>query len=173
MLFPDQSQTVTFQFVSCSEADSNHYAVVQIGSQVWMQENLKTTKYRDGSDIPNVQDSAAWANLTTGAWCDFHNLPSEGAYYGHLYNFYAVDDSREMCPTGWHVPSTGEWNIMEKLLDNTVDTTFLGGAGTVIGRILKEGCATRWQYIRIKFSRIYRPLHKLQDCHRCLEPGAR
>jgi len=147
MLFPDQSQTVTFQFVSCSEADSNHYAVVQIGSQVWMQENLKTTKYRDGSDIPNVQDSAAWANLTTGAWCDFHNLPSEGAYYGHLYNFYAVDDARKMCPTGWHVPSTGEWNIMEKFLDNTVDTTALAGTGMVIGRILKEGCETRWEYM--------------------------
>jgi uncharacterized protein (TIGR02145 family) len=147
MLFPDQSQTVTFQFVNCSDADSNHYAVVQIGSQLWMQENLKTTRYRDGSDIPNVTDSAAWGNLTTGAWCDYHNLPSEGAYYGHLYNFYAVDDSRKMCPAGWHVPSTGEWNILEKFLDNTVDTTALGGTGTIIGRILKEGCDTRWQYL--------------------------
>jgi uncharacterized protein (TIGR02145 family) len=147
MLFPDQSQNVTFQFVSCSDVDSNHYAVVQIGSQVWMQENLKTTKYRDGSDIPNVQDSATWANLTTGAWCDFHNLPSEGSCYGHLYNFYAVDDSRKMCPFGWHMPSNSEWNILEKFLDNTVDTTALAGTGTVIGRILKEGCDTRWQYM--------------------------
>jgi uncharacterized protein (TIGR02145 family) len=147
MLFPTQGQPVTFEFVNCSDADSNHYAVVQIGSQLWMQENLKTTKYRDGSDIPNVQDSAAWANLSTGAWCDFHNLPSEGAYYGHLYNFYAADDTRKMCPTGWHVPSHGEWNIMEIFLDNTVDTTALMGTGALIGRILKEGCDTRWQYM--------------------------
>lgn len=147
MLFPVQSQTVIFQFVNCSDADSNHYAVVQIGSQLWMQENLKTTRYRDGSGIPNVTDSAAWGNLTTGAWCDYHNLPSEGAFYGHLYNFYAVDDSRKMCPAGWHVPSHNEWNIMEKFLDNTVDTTALGGTGTIIGRILKEGCETRWQYL--------------------------
>jgi uncharacterized protein (TIGR02145 family) len=147
MLFPDQNQTVTFNFINCSDADSNHYAVVQIGPQLWMQENLKTTKYCDGSDIPNVPDSAAWANLTTGAYCDYHNLPAEGAYYVHLYNFFAVNDSRKMCPEGWHVPSHGEWNIMEKFLDGTVDTTALGGTGTLIGRILKEGCDTRWAYL--------------------------
>jgi uncharacterized protein (TIGR02145 family) len=147
MLFPDQSQAVTFSFVDCTDIDGNHYAVVQIGSQLWMQENLKAIHYRDGSPIPNVPDSAAWANLSTGAWCDFHNLPEEGAYYGHLYNFYAVDDSRKLCPPGWHVPSHSEWNIMEKLLDPTVDTMALAGTGRLIGRILKEGCDTRWQYM--------------------------
>ena len=147
MLFPVQSQTVTFQFTGCSDADSNHYAVVQIGSQLWMQENLKTTKYRDGSDIPNVPDSATWGSLSTGAYCDYHNLPAEGEYYGHLYNFFAVADSRNICPIGWHVPSHSEWNVMEKFLDNTVDTTALGGSGNIIGRILKEGCNTRWEYM--------------------------
>jgi uncharacterized protein (TIGR02145 family) len=146
-LVPDHSQTVTFPFNNCTDADSNHYAVVQIGSQLWMQENLKTTKYRDGSEIPNVADSAAWSILTTGAYCDYHNLPEEGEVYGHLYNYYAVADARNMCPFGWHVPSHGEWNIMEKFLDSTVDTTALMGTGTVIGRILKEGCTTRWQYM--------------------------
>ena len=147
MLVPNQSQAVTFNFVACTDADSNHYAVIQIGSQLWMQENLKTTKYRDGSDIPNVTDSAAWGNLTTGAWCDYHNLPSEGAYYGHLYNFYAVADTRNICPPGWHVASNHEWNVLEKFLDPTVDTTALGGTGRLIGRILKEGCVTRWAYM--------------------------
>ncbi|MEI7663804.1 MAG: FISUMP domain-containing protein [Bacteroidota bacterium] len=147
MLFPTQGQTVTFTFVQCADADSNHYAVVQIGSQLWMQENLKTTRYRDGSLIPNVTDSATWGNLTSGGWCDYHNLPAEGACYGHLYNFYAVADSRNLCPAGWHVASHAEWNLMERLLDQTVDTTALAGCGTIIGRILKEGCATRWQYM--------------------------
>ncbi len=147
MLFPHQSQSVTFNFVQCADADSNHYAVVQIGSQLWMEENLKTTKYRDGSDIPNVTDSAAWGNLSTGAWCDYHNLPSEGQYYGHLYNFYAVSNSRNICPSGWHVASNHEWNILEKFLDPAIDTTALGGTGTEIGRILKEGCNTRWAYM--------------------------
>ncbi len=147
ILIPNQSQTVTFNFIQCTDADSNHYAVVQIGSQLWMQENLKTTKYRDGSDIPNVTDSATWGNLSTGAWCDYHNLPSEGAYYGHLYNFYAVADTRNISPPGWHVASNHEWNVMEKFLDPTVDTTALGGTGHLIGRILKEGCVTRWEYM--------------------------
>ncbi len=146
MFFPIQSQTVTFHFVRCSDADSNHYAVVQIGSQLWMQENLKATRNRDGSAIPNVADSAAWGTLTSGAYCDYHNNPAEGAYYGHLYNFYAIADSRNMCPVGWHVASHAEWNILEKFLDPTVDTSALAGTGNSIGRILKEGCSTRWQY---------------------------
>jgi uncharacterized protein (TIGR02145 family) len=146
MLFPIQDQTVTFNFVNCTDADSNHYAVVQIGSQIWMAENLKTTKYRDGSVIPNVPDSATWGSTTSGAWCDFLNDPAEGAYYGHLYNWYAASDSRNIAPVGWHVASNAEWNIMEKFVDNTVDTTALGGTGAEIGRILKEGCNTRWLY---------------------------
>jgi uncharacterized protein (TIGR02145 family) len=147
MLFPNQSQTVTFNFVKCIDSDSNNYAVVQIGSQLWMQENLRTTKYRDGSGIPNEPDSASWGSLTTGAYCDYHNLHEEGEFYGHLYNYYAVADNRNMCPIGWHVPSHAEWNVMEKFLDNTVDTTALMGTGSLIGRILKEGCDTRWQYL--------------------------
>lgn len=146
MLFPNQDQTVTFNFVNCTDADSNHYEVVQIGSQIWMAENLKTTKYRDGSVIPNVLDSATWGSTTSDAWCDFHNDTAEGAYYGHLYNWYAASDSRNIAPVGWHVASNAEWNIMEKFVDNTVDTTAFGGTGLFIGRILKEGCNTRWQY---------------------------
>ncbi len=146
MLFPNQSQTVTFQFVKCTDADGNNYAVVQLGAQLWMQENLRTTKYQDGSNIPNVPDSATWGSLTTGAWCDFHNDPAEGEYYGHLYNYHAVADSRNLSPSGWHVATQTEWNIMEKFIDNTVDTTALGGTGNFIGRILKEGCNTRWLY---------------------------
>lgn len=146
MLFPNQDQTVTFNFVNCTDADSNHYAVVQLGSQIWMAENLKTTKYRNGAVITNVPDSATWGSTTSGAWCDFHNNPAEGAYYGHLYNWYAASDSRNIAPVGWHVASNAEWNIMEKFVDNTADTTALGGTGTKIGRILKEGCNTRWQY---------------------------
>lgn len=147
MLFPDHSQMVIFPFTDCTDANGYHYPVVQIGSQLWMQQNLKATKYRDGSDIPEVPDSATWTNLTTGAYCNFHNLPEEGDYYGRLYNFFAVDDPRGICPAGWHVPSHSEWNIMEKFLDSTVDTTALMGTGQVIGRILKEGCNTRWMYM--------------------------
>lgn len=147
MLFPSQSQTVSFTFVKCTDADSNHYAVVQIGPQLWMQENLKATHYRDGSAIPNVTDSTTWGNLTSGAYCNFHNDSSEGAYYGKLYNYYAVADYRNIAPVGWHVATNSEWNSMEKFLDPTVDTTAWMGRGTIIGRILKENCDTRWAYL--------------------------
>lgn len=147
MLFPAGSQTITFNFIDCTDADNNHYAVVKIGTQIWMGENLKTTKYRDATAIPNVTDSAIWGNLNTGAYCDFHNLPAEGSVYGHLYNFYAVADNRKLCPSGWHVPSNSEWNVLEKFLDPTDDTITFGGRGSKIGRILKENCNTRWQYM--------------------------
>jgi len=79
MLVPASSQTVTFNFVACTDADGNNYAVVQIGTQLWMEENLKTTKYQDDSVIPNVTDSASWGNQTTedcdGAITMYSGLP--------------------------------------------------------------------------------------------------
>jgi uncharacterized protein (TIGR02145 family) len=134
ILIPTQSQTVTYNFTACTDADNNSYAVVQIGTQLWMAENLKTTKYRNGTAIPDVPDSAQWGNLTTGAYCDYHNLSSEGNQYGHLYNWYAATDSLNLCPVGWHVPTDAEWTI----LDN-----FLGG-DSIAGGKLKENCLTRW-----------------------------
>jgi uncharacterized protein (TIGR02145 family) len=137
MLTPTKDQTITFNFAECTDADSNHYAIVQIGTQIWMEENLKATKYRDGSAIPNVSDSALWYSANTGVYCDYHNLASEGTGYGHLYNWYAIADKRNMCPLGWHVPSDSEWIIL---------TTYCGGAA-VSGKKLKENCTTRWAYL--------------------------
>lgn len=137
MLFPASSQTVTFTFVNCTDADSNHYAVVQIGTQLWMEENLKTTKFRDGSAIPNLADSALWHNATTAAYCDYHNLASEGQHYGHLYNWWAADTSLNVAPVGWHVANDSEWTVL---------SNFLGGDSKA-GRKMKEGCQTRWAYL--------------------------
>lgn len=136
MLVPSSSQTVTFTFVACSDVDHNNYAVVQISTQTWMEENLKTTKYLDGSPIPNVSDSATWTNLTTGAYCNYHNDTLEGATYGHLYNYYAVGDARNLCPAGWHVASDSEWRVLENFLGDSV----------VAGQKMKENCSTRWEY---------------------------
>ncbi len=136
MIVPTSSQTVTFNFTPCTDADWNNYTTVQIGTQIWMEENLKTTKYQDGSSIPNVPDSAAWRNETSGAYCNYHNDTLEGEVYGHLYNFYAVQDSRNACPAGWHVPSDEEW----RTLANTL------GDSTVAGQKMKENCTTRWAY---------------------------
>jgi uncharacterized protein (TIGR02145 family) len=137
MFFPTQSQTLTFNFVDCTDKDGNHYAVVQIGTQLWMAENMKATKYRDGTSIPNLADSALWHNAITGAYCDYHNLPAEGTQFGHLYNWYAADTSLNIAPIGWHVSTDAEWTIL---------VNFLGGA-SIAGRKIKENCNTRWAYL--------------------------
>jgi len=94
------------------DIDGNVYHTVTIGSQVWMVENLKTTKYRNGDAIPVVTvsvDDKVWCILTTGARCNYDNNTTISNKYGILYNWYAVNDSRNIAPTGWHVASDEEW----------------------------------------------------------------
>jgi len=109
-----------------TDSDGNVYYTMTIGTQVWMAENLKTTTYNDGTSIPNVTDGATWAALTTGAYSDYDNTPSNSSTYGRLYNWYAVDNNaatkvasnggKNVCPTGWHVPSDDEWTTLENYL---------------------------------------------------------
>jgi len=98
------------------DIDGNEYPTVRIGTQVWMASNLKTTRYRDGSTIPNVTNATSWAGLTTGAWVNYDNNAANDAIYGKLYNWYAVADSRNICPTGWHVPTDVEWLTLSNYL---------------------------------------------------------
>ena len=94
------------------DIDGNVYHTVTIGTQVWMVENLKVTKYRDGTPIPNKTDATEWGSLTTGAYCDYDNTVSNSTIYGKLYNWYAVNDWRNIAPTGWHVPTDAEWTTL-------------------------------------------------------------
>jgi uncharacterized protein (TIGR02145 family) len=116
------------------DIDGNIYHTVTIGTQVWMVENLKVTKYRDGTPIPNVSDSSAWSNQTTGGYCDYDNTTSNSIIFGKLYNWYAVNDNRKIAPVGWHVPIDEEWTIL---------TEYLGGI-FVAGGKLKETGFTHW-----------------------------
>jgi uncharacterized protein (TIGR02145 family) len=117
ILVPTQSQTVTFNFVTCTDADNNNYPVVKIGGQVWMAENLKTTTYRDGTSIPNVAGTTEWINLPTGAYCDYDNMPEVySMMYGRLYNWYAVNNSFNVAPVGWHVATDDEWTALTDFL---------------------------------------------------------
>ena len=88
-----------------TDVEGNQYATVIIGSQEWMAENLKTTKYANDEIIPNVTDDAQWSNLSTIAWAYFDNNSLYDNPYGKLYNWYVAADPRNVCPTGWHVPS--------------------------------------------------------------------
>jgi len=88
-----------------TDIDGNHYNTVSIGSQVWMAENLKTTHYSNGDSIPNIMDDRQWCSISSGACCDYKNVPGYVKTYGKIYNFFAVTDLRGLCPAGWHVPS--------------------------------------------------------------------
>jgi uncharacterized protein (TIGR02145 family) len=94
-----------------------------IGAQVWGSKNLDIIKYRNGDPIPQVKDSATWANLTTGAWCWYNNDSVNYAKYGRLYNWYAVNDPRGFAPEGWHVPTYSEWLDVIRTLDPNADTS--------------------------------------------------
>jgi uncharacterized protein (TIGR02145 family) len=90
--------------------------VAKIGDQVWMADNLATTRYNDGSSIPLETNNNDWINLTTPAYCWYDNDAShKSSVYGALYNWYTVSTGR-LCPTGWHVPSSNEWTILQNYL---------------------------------------------------------
>jgi uncharacterized protein (TIGR02145 family) len=111
---------------SMTDASGNVYPVVEIGNQCWTKENLRTSKYADGSVIPNVTNDAAWNGLSNGAWCNYENNAGNDAIYGKLYNWYTAADPRNVCPTGWHVPTDAEWTVL---------TDYLGGASVAGGKM--------------------------------------
>ena len=124
---------------SClKDVDGNVYKTVTIGTQTWMAENLKTSRYNDGTSIPNVKDSLEWIKLTTGAWCFYNNNEKNNVKYGKLYNWYTVstatNGNKNVCPTGWHVPTDAEWSVL---------TDYLGGESLAGGK-MKEVGITSW-----------------------------
>ena len=107
--FPKNYQIADIDSINIIQTD---YPAITIGNQVWMTRNLDVDLYRNGDSIPEVRDSATWANLTTGAWCYYNNNSDTGKVYGKLYNWYAVNDLRGLAPTGKHVPSVSEWDTL-------------------------------------------------------------
>jgi len=103
---------VKTMYGTVTDYDGNTYQTVMIGTQEWMAENLKVTHYRNGDAIPNITDNGQWANTYSGACCAYENSSSNANAYGLLYNFYAVADTRNLCPTGWHVPTDAEWTTL-------------------------------------------------------------
>jgi uncharacterized protein (TIGR02145 family) len=108
--------------------------VQTICCQSWMTKNLDVATYRNGDIIPQVTDPTAWAALTTGAWCYYNNNPANGAIYGKLYNWYAVNDPRGLAPEGWHIPTDFDWTTLENCLGGT----------SVAGGKMKTTGTTRW-----------------------------
>ena len=127
------------------DQDGNTYKTIAIGSQLWMAENLRTAKYRNGDFIPNVKDNK-WGGLTTGAWAHYENDSIFECPYGKLYNWYAVADSRNVCPTGWHVPSDAEWITLINYIHPNSDEgrPVDGGLLNTAGGKMKSGGTKYW-----------------------------
>lgn len=98
--------------ITVTDIDGNVYNTLTIGTQVWMIENLRVTKYNDGTAIPNVTDTAGWSTLTTSAYCNLNNDAANVPKYGRLYNWYAVNTGK-LAPAGWHVPTKDEWTTLK------------------------------------------------------------
>ena len=123
-----RAQTVT-------DIDGNIYKTITIGTQMWMDENLKATHFRNGDAIPNITDSMTWSNLSKGAYCYYDTLKINIPVYGLLYNWYAITDSRNICPAEWHIPGHVELITL---------TDFLGGEH-LAGAKLKEKGFVHWR----------------------------
>jgi uncharacterized protein (TIGR02145 family) len=124
-----------------TDIEGNIYKTVQIGNQVWMAENLKTTKYKDNIPIPLVTDNSAWKSRTTPGYCWYNNEAEYKDLYGALYNWYTVK-TEKLCPIGWHVPSDAEWHQMILFLD---PTAVLGDTeSSVAGNMIRETGITHW-----------------------------
>ena len=124
-------------------------------SQFWMTQNLRVSRYSNGDIIPQVKDATEWKNLTTGAWCYYHNDPLEEV----LYNWYAVNDPRGLAPKGWHIPSENEWSILsnkdkEEVLKSPTRNGFREFDGSFYGSgsYLWSSSQTQWSSIAYKLT---------------------
>jgi uncharacterized protein (TIGR02145 family) len=130
------SFTPVMETGTVTDVDGNVYKTVKIGTQWWMAENLKTTRYNDGTSVPLVEDYQSWVDLFNSSgpgFCWFNNAVSYKDTYGALYNWHAVNTGK-LAPAGWHVPTDAEWTIL---------TTFLGGKDIAGGK-MKEVGLTHW-----------------------------
>jgi uncharacterized protein (TIGR02145 family) len=125
--------------------DGYTYSSIVLGNgQEWMAENLRTTSYANGDPIPNVTDNWQWATVTIGIWAHYNNDSQYENPYGKLYNWYAVADPRNICPTGWHVPTDEEWNSLIGYLDPSFDPDSYTQSNTAGGKMKSIG-TQYWQ----------------------------
>ena len=134
-------EQITFT-TKLADAEGNLYNTVTIGTQVWMTENLRVTKLNDNTLIPEVTDNTLWIGTSVPAYCWYNNDIAYKPTCGALYNWYAVN-SGKLCPSGWHVPTDDEFNILEQSLGMGADQLNLWGwRGTDQGTQLKN--TTGW-----------------------------
>lgn len=152
---PYQDTIITFNFMECTDADNNNYPVVRIGSDIWMAENLKTTKFNDGTPIRNLIGNEEWVSLSSKipAYCWYNNDKGNKDIYGGLYNFYVYwNNDKNVCPVGWHVSGAGhiayswihEWWNLIKYLDPEMKIDDSHLVSETAGIKLKETGTEHW-----------------------------
>lgn len=104
------------QYGTMKDQDNNVYRTIKIGDQEWMVENLRTTRYRNGDSLTEITDNQGWSAINFGAYCYYKNNQFNNCSYGKLYNWYAISDSRNIAPEGWHVPTEDDWQVLENYL---------------------------------------------------------
>lgn len=127
---------------SMTDQDGNTYKTIVIGTQTWMAENLRLNHYRNGDPIPTGQHQHDWSNASMeaiGACCIYNNQSNWVYYDGRLYNWYAVNDSRNIAPLGWHIPSRDEWCQMLTYVDDTTKCYEVNGIPSITATKLAEG----------------------------------
>lgn len=132
---PEKVEPINFgsaTFGSVSDIDGNSYKTVVIGTATWMAENLRTTKFKNGDAITKLVAGSNWTRASTPGYFAYNDNADLIAVYGHLYNGYVKVDERGICPSGWHVPNTADWNAIG---------TALGGSGAAGGRMKEQGTA--------------------------------
>jgi uncharacterized protein (TIGR02145 family) len=114
-----KQETQPIEYGTMTDIDNNTYVTVKIGNQWWMAENLKVKHYRNGAPISEAYQTdpdSAWANKIKGSWCKYYNDDNNAKTYGLLYNWFAISDTSNIAPAGWHVPSDDEWKELEGTL---------------------------------------------------------
>lgn len=150
-----------------TDLDGNIYNTVQIGTQVWMVDNLKVTHFRNGDSIPNVISGYDWTSLVhwvdpakSVGYCNYNNDPSMASKYGHIYSGFVATDLRNVCPSDWHVPTDDDWNLLINYLGNKIAADKMKVSSNEDWNSLKKAnnssgfsalpCGSRWndgQYI--------------------------
>jgi len=136
-MLTDGINTITVQ-----DIDGNTYHTVNIGTQVWMVENLNTKRYSNGDTIINSNIQKNWSSLQTGGFCNYNNDSTNYSKYGKIYNWYAVNDSRKIAPKGWHVATDADWTKLTDYLKTKL------GSDSLLAKSLAD--STTWESSIIK-----------------------
>ncbi len=132
---------------SVTDQDGNICKTIILGGMEWMAENLNVSHYRNGDLIPNVVGSQEWGGQTQGAWCAYNNIEQNLCPYGKLYNWFAVNDQRNLCPLDWHVATELEWQQLEielGLLISELNVNEQRGGSVNAGGKLKSTTINYW-----------------------------